>query len=191
MRNVADHTSLADIVLVRRLVSLHFLVPLPADAVVTPVTFTVPRRTGTQLARGFLQALDTVENGVRELSGEWVVGTEVWKRLKADWRNRKRRSKLVLPTPSRSNTGGSSNSANSANVEGMSNGGGRDSPDVDTDSDTINARKRIDARERVIYYIHGGAYYVGNAATHRLITIGVSKACNARVFGELPLGIQR
>jgi hypothetical protein len=28
-----------------------------------------------------------------------------------------------------------------------------------------------------------GAYYVGNAATHRLITIGVSKACNARVFG--------
>lgn len=39
-------------------------------------------------------------------------------------------------------------------------------------------------RERVIYYVHGGAYYVGNAATHRLITIGVSRACNARVFGE-------
>lgn len=38
-------------------------------------------------------------------------------------------------------------------------------------------------RERVIYFVHGGAYYVGNAATHRLITVGVSKACNARVFG--------
>lgn len=42
-------------------------------------------------------------------------------------------------------------------------------------------------RERVIYYVHGGAYYVGNAATHRLITIGVSRACNARVFGEFQL----
>lgn len=28
-----------------------------------------------------------------------------------------------------------------------------------------------------------GAYYVGQAATHRLITIALSKACNARVFG--------
>lgn len=42
-------------------------------------------------------------------------------------------------------------------------------------------------RERVIYYVHGGAYYVGNAATHRLITIGVSRACNARVFGKSSL----
>jgi acetyl esterase/lipase len=42
-------------------------------------------------------------------------------------------------------------------------------------------------KERVIYYVHGGAYYVGNAATHRLVTIGVSKACNARVFGEFHL----
>lgn len=55
MRNVADHTSLADIVLIRRLVSLHFLIPLPADAVVTPITFVVPRNTGDDLARGFLR----------------------------------------------------------------------------------------------------------------------------------------
>ena len=38
--------------------------------------------------------------------------------------------------------------------------------------------------ERVIYYIHGGAYYVGNAATHRMVTTGISKVTNARVFGE-------
>lgn len=177
MRNVADHTRLADIVLVRRLVSLHFLVPLPADAVVTPITFVVPKHDGAQIARGFLRDLDRVENGLRELSGEWVVGTSVWKRLKAERRMKNRRSKLVLPTPVRSGTGDSNI------TEGMPPPGGRESPDVDTDSDTINVRKRRDGRERVIYYIHGGAYYVGNAATHRLVTIGVSKACNARVFG--------
>lgn len=55
MRNVADHSSLADIVLVRRLISLHFLIPLPADAVVTPITFVVPRRPDDQVARGFLR----------------------------------------------------------------------------------------------------------------------------------------
>ena len=55
MRNVADYTSLADIVLIRRLISLSFLVPLPADAVVTPITFLVPRHTGQDVARGFLR----------------------------------------------------------------------------------------------------------------------------------------
>lgn len=37
--------------------------------------------------------------------------------------------------------------------------------------------------ERVILYLHGGAYYVFSAATHRLITIRMSKACGVRVFG--------
>jgi acetyl esterase/lipase len=60
-------------------------------------------------------------------------------------------------------------------------GTGRDSPDFETDNESVLGKK---GGEKVIYYIHGGAYYVGNAATHRLVTIGVSKACNARVFGE-------
>ena len=55
MRNVAQHTSLADIVLIRRLISFHSLIPLPADAVVTPITFVVPRQTGSDVARGFLR----------------------------------------------------------------------------------------------------------------------------------------
>jgi hypothetical protein len=55
MRNVADHSSLADIVLVRRLISLSVLIPLPADAVVTPITFVVPRRAEQELAKGFLR----------------------------------------------------------------------------------------------------------------------------------------
>ncbi|CAE6526435.1 unnamed protein product [Rhizoctonia solani] len=36
--------------------------------------------------------------------------------------------------------------------------------------------------ERVILYLHGGAYYVFSAATHRLITIPLSKYADARVF---------
>ena len=64
-------------------------------------------------------------------------------------------------------------------------GSGRDSPEVDTDPESVDtARKEGPMGERVIYYIHGGAYYVGNAASHRVVTIGVSKTCNARVFGK-------
>ena len=58
MRNVSDHSSLADIALIRRLISLQLLVPLPADAVVTPVTFVVPRHTDDRVARGFLRCVD-------------------------------------------------------------------------------------------------------------------------------------
>ena len=125
--------------------------------------------------------LDLAESGTRELAGEWVVGTEVWKRLKAERRarqdlERKRRRKQATSldrTSLNQLNGGSS--------------AWRDSPDVDTDPESVGtARKGGAVGERVIYYIHGGAYYVGNAATHRMVTIGVSKACNARVFGMSP-----
>lgn len=185
MRNVAEHTNLADIVLVRRLISLHQLIPLPADAVVTPITFTVPLRSGESLARGFLRDLDGMETGSRELTGEWVVGTDVWKRLKGDRRARQdaeRRRRTKGPTPlghPRTSSGSSVQDATKrrAWLEGAR------SPDNDSDTESTASTKRF-AGERVIYYVHGGAYYVGNAATHRLITIGISKACNARVFGE-------
>ena len=36
--------------------------------------------------------------------------------------------------------------------------------------------------ERVILYVHGGAYYVMSATTHRPITIALSKYCECRVF---------
>ena len=193
MRNVADHTSLADFVLIRRLVSLHFLVPLPADAVVTPVTFTVPRHAGEKVARGFLADLDGEETGQRELSGEWVVGTEVWQRLKRERWTRRRRGRIDTPistpsavktpgprderTPTRANTSGSAGSEGMPPIDH-----GLISPDATTTAMKANSAADTE-RQKVIYYIHGGAYYVGNAATHRLITIGVSKACNARVFG--------
>lgn len=66
----------------RLLIGLGGLVPLPSDAMVTPVTFRVRRR---QL-RGILAEFDERESGRRELQGEWVVGKKLWKRLQAEWK---------------------------------------------------------------------------------------------------------
>lgn len=62
--------------------SIGGLVPLPSDALVTPVTFRVRKR---QL-RGILADFDAAETGWRELSGEWVVGKKTWQRMQAEWR---------------------------------------------------------------------------------------------------------
>lgn len=64
------------------MIGLGGLVPLPSDALVTPVTFRVRRR---QL-RGILAGYDAQETGRRELSGEWVVGKKLWQRLQAEWK---------------------------------------------------------------------------------------------------------
>jgi len=55
MRNVANYTDFADIVLLRRLISITYLLPLPADAVVTPITFQLPKRKPAEACRGFLR----------------------------------------------------------------------------------------------------------------------------------------
>jgi acetyl esterase/lipase len=132
--------------------------------------------------------MDLSENGLRELTGEWVVGNDVWKRLKAERRIRSRaeaESKAPLlhqPSPLRN-----SSYKYEARVKPARHSSGsttESSPALDGGSGT-GTGTGSGAGEKVIYYIHGGAYYVGNAATHRVVTIGVSKACNARVFGEL------
>lgn len=61
------------------------LVPVPSDALVSPVTFPVRKRK----LRGILADFDAAENGKRELSGEWVVGKKTWVRLQSEWRARK------------------------------------------------------------------------------------------------------
>jgi acetyl esterase/lipase len=38
------------------------------------------------------------------------------------------------------------------------------------------------SREQVIYYLHGGAYYVMSAASHRFLTIQISKYTDSRLF---------
>ncbi|KAF9469782.1 Alpha/Beta hydrolase protein [Collybia nuda] len=82
MRGAGRHSSLVDIATIRMLMSIGGLVPLPSDALVTPVTFRVKRRN----LRGFLASFDAAETGLRELSGEWVVGKKTWQRLQADWK---------------------------------------------------------------------------------------------------------
>lgn len=62
--------------------SIGGMVPLPSDALVTPLTF----RVRTRKLRGILADFDAAEDGTRELSGEWVVGKRTWRRLQAEWK---------------------------------------------------------------------------------------------------------
>ena len=62
--------------------SIGGLVPLPSDALVTPVTFRVRKHN----LRGILADLDAREDGKRELRGEWVVGRKTWQRLQTEWK---------------------------------------------------------------------------------------------------------
>ncbi|KAG6830902.1 hypothetical protein H0H92_014053 [Tricholoma furcatifolium] len=114
------------------LMSVGGLVPLPSDALVTPLTFRVKQRN----LPGILAEFDEAEDGTRELSGEWVVGKKTWQRLQSDWRT----TRSDIPGEVSKN------------------------------------------KEQVIFYIHGGAYYLSSAAAQRLISIPLSKFTNARVF---------
>ncbi|WVQ97523.1 hypothetical protein IAU59_004637 [Kwoniella sp. CBS 9459] len=187
MRNIADHSVLADIVLIRRFIDLQYLVPLPGDAIVTPVSFTVPLRKGDEVSRGFMRELDLQETGERVLTGEWVVGTALWKRGNAALRAKTGHKQHSHAPAAGSNSKGNESRGNpqthSRSGPGMRSGSGPGDTNKKADSSTVAASvRRRRPGERVIYYIHGGAYYVGNAATHRLVTIGVSKATHARVF---------
>ncbi|KAF8899099.1 Alpha/Beta hydrolase protein [Infundibulicybe gibba] len=142
MRGAGRHSSLVDIGAIRMLMSIGGLVPLPSDALVTPVTFRVRQRN----LRGILATHDAAETGSRELSGEWVVGKKTWQRLQAEWK--------------------ASHLQNDSNME-----------------NSVEQPFRISKKkERVILYIHGGAYYLSSAAAQRLISIPLSKHTDARVF---------
>ncbi|KAF8586272.1 alpha/beta-hydrolase [Ramaria rubella] len=135
MRNTGKHSQLADITTIRSFMQIGGLVPLPSNAMVTPLTFRVRKRN----LRGLLAVHDAMEDGHREITGEWVVGKRLWQRLQAEWK-----------------------------------------------ASRANKRKRdtqiTKSIQRVVLYLHGGAYYVFSAATHRLITIPLSKFVGARVF---------
>ncbi len=141
--------------------ALGGLVPLPPDALITPVTFRVRKRE----LRGILAEFDELEDGTRELSGEWIVTKRLWQRLQAEWRVSQSKSRADPSTPPRKHN------------------------------------------ERIILYLHGGqssrlqpcfailsdsrfilnilgAYYLCSPATHRPITISLSKFTDARIFGQ-------
>ncbi|KAI0964265.1 hypothetical protein AcW1_001125 [Taiwanofungus camphoratus] len=145
MRDVGQHSHLADIATIRLLMSIGGFFPLPSDALVTPVTFRVRRRK----LRGILADFDKAEDGTRELSGEWVVGKRTWQRLQREWRTTRTSSR-----------------------EG-------ECRDEKSSQPSMQQPRK---RERVVLYLHGGAYYVFSAATHRLVTIPLAKHLDARVF---------
>ena len=64
------------------LMSIGGLVPLPSDALVTPVTFRVRKHN----LPGILADFDAMEDGHRVLRGEWVVGRKTWQRMQTEWK---------------------------------------------------------------------------------------------------------
>ncbi|KZT08648.1 uncharacterized protein LAESUDRAFT_648554 [Laetiporus sulphureus 93-53] len=147
MRDVGSHSHLGDMALIRMLMSIGGYIPLPSDALATPVTFRVRKRN----LRGILADFDAAEDGTRELSGEWVVGKRTWQRLQREWRAVR---------------------ASSREKEKIK--------DAGWSSPVSMQHPR--RKEIVVLYLHGGAYYVSSAASHRLVTIPLAKNLNARVF---------
>ncbi|PWN28014.1 Pkinase-domain-containing protein [Jaminaea rosea] len=125
LRETASYTQFATVDGMQRFFELASFLPVPKDGLITPVTFRVKKRN----LKGFLKDVDAEEDGSRELTGEWVVGKQTWRRLQAEWRGGKAKG-----------------------------------------------------TERVILYIHGGAYFVMSAVTHRPVTISLSKYTECRVF---------
>ncbi|CAO1630041.1 unnamed protein product [Jaminaea pallidilutea] len=125
LRETASYTQFATVDGMQKFFELASFLPVPKDGLITPVTFKVKKRG----LKGFLADVDAAEDGSRELTGEWVVGKQTWRRLQAEWRGGKAKG-----------------------------------------------------TERVILYIHGGAYFVMSAVTHRPVTISLSKYTECRVF---------
>ncbi|KAH7914723.1 Alpha/Beta hydrolase protein [Hygrophoropsis aurantiaca] len=95
MRDVSRHSALADIAMVRMAMGIAGLVPLPSDALVTPVTFRVRSRN----LPGILSKLDSKEKGDRELSGEWIVGKNLWQKLQSEYRTARKSNVSELEDP--------------------------------------------------------------------------------------------
>lgn len=123
LRETANYTQFATVDGMQRFFELASFLPVPKDGLITPVTFRVKKRG----LKGFLADVDAQEDGTRELTGEWVVGKQTWRRLQAEWRGGKAKG-----------------------------------------------------TERVILYIHGGAYFIMSAVTHRPVTISLSKYTECR-----------
>ncbi|KAF9486468.1 alpha/beta-hydrolase [Pholiota conissans] len=86
IRGTERHSAMVDIGTIRMLMGIGGLVPLPSDALVSPVTFRVKKRS----LRGILAKYDAQESGQRELCGEWVVGLKTWQRMQTEWKTAKR-----------------------------------------------------------------------------------------------------
>ncbi|GAA5833998.1 hypothetical protein JCM11251_003588 [Rhodosporidiobolus azoricus] len=103
--------------------------------------------------RGILAPLDEKEDGSREIHGEWVTNKRLWRKMTREW----------MTDKGKQHGGGPSGSTG--------NGSARTKDKECTGKDGL-----------VCLYLHGGAYYMFSAETHRYLTISVSRYCEARVF---------
>ncbi|GAA5952935.1 hypothetical protein JCM21900_001522 [Sporobolomyces salmonicolor] len=152
LREVASYSHLSSLARLRSVIELGSLLPTPKDGIVTPISFRVKRRN----LRGFLADVDAQETGMREITGEWVTNKRLWRKLTREWTLAKGRE-----------AAGGEQRKEGAAVEKPPNG---------------SAKAGDGKQGMVCLYLHGGAYYMFSVETHRLLTIAVSRYCEARVF---------
>ncbi|KZT62653.1 hypothetical protein CALCODRAFT_505425 [Calocera cornea HHB12733] len=170
MRGMGKYEGLGNLALIRLLMSLPTYLPHSSEALITPITFRVKKRG----LRGLLADADAGERGEREITAEWVVSKALWRKLNAEWKRAH-----AAPSGSGSGTGKRDGHGERDTSAPASRSQSRQrSPKASTAA--AGAQSRV--KGRVILYLHGGAYYVFNASTHRPITVPLSQACGARVF---------
>jgi len=156
--------------------------PVPKDGVVTPVTFQIYKRN----LPGILAEFDDKEDGTRELSGEWVVSKRIWRRMQRDHYGHAHPASgnsnhHKTPSPRRKSSSLSSSKSKDASTTHTSTSIPSSARPHHRQSSSSSLHPSI-GKDKVILYLHGGAYYTMSAATHRYITISVSKYTNCRVF---------
>ncbi|CAG8680271.1 15598_t:CDS:2, partial [Acaulospora morrowiae] len=137
MRTLTEHTYSADINKFRSFLNILFSL-VPSDILVTPVSFRVSNKSLPSILRG----LEDSENDRREISGEWVVPKDLWRKINDDY---------FL----------------NASIQ----------QHVYVDQNGIKW-----SNEKVVLYLHGGAYCFMSARTHRDLNYRLSRATGRRVF---------
>lgn len=176
VRSASAYSHLSSIERLRRMLDLGQILPTPKDGIITPVSWKVKRRG----LRGFLREADRAEDGKRELTGEWVVSKRMWKKMQAD------HAKRLASQNGGSAKAPSSPESSASTTNGHHHPAGarpgvkrrNTSASGQTDKDDTPAGK-----EKIMLYLHGGAYFVMSAATHRPLTISVAKYTDCRLFG--------
>lgn len=182
IRESVQYSHLSSLPTLRRFLSLGQILPVPKDGVVTPVIFQIYKRN----LPGILADLDDKEDGTREVTGEWVVSKRIWRRMQ--------REHYGNPSgiPPASNRAGAPSSRRKSSLKNTNDSAFEPPPSKPASSTKPSQRRRLSSSfsahpslvgsDKVILYLHGGAYYTMSAATHRYITISVSKYTNCRVF---------
>jgi hypothetical protein len=153
VREMANYTHLSSIHQLRTIMDFGQILPTPKDGIITPVSFKVKPNHLT----GFLKELDQAETGNRILTGEWVLSKKTWKRMQTESLARRAHN------PDFNNNGDEfAHSVKMSPSPSHQHGLGQD---------------------KVIYYIHGGAYFIMSASTHRPLTISIAKYTECRLFG--------